>query len=105
MAAAFGGERRVTLCREITKIYEEYIRTTLAQAIEMYREKEPKGEFVLILEGAPPKEGPALSFQEAVALVVQTSACGVSLSDAAKSVAADSGYKKGELYKAALEKR
>ena len=105
MAAAFGGERRVTLCREITKIYEEYIRATLAQAIEMYREKEPKGEFVLILEGAPPKEGPALSFQEAVALVVQTSACGVSLSDAAKSVAADSGYKKGELYKAALEKR
>lgn len=105
MAAAFGGERRVTLCREITKIYEEYIRTTLAQAMEMYREKEPKGEFVLILEGAPPKEGPALSFQEAVALVVQTSACGVSLSDAAKSVAADSGYKKGELYKAALERR
>ena len=104
LAEAFG-ERRVTLCREITKIYEEYIRTTLAQAIEMYREKEPKGEFVLILEGAPPKEGPALSFQEAVALVVQTSACGVSLSDAAKSVAADSGYKKGELYKAALEKR
>ena len=44
MAEAFGGERRITLCREITKIYEEYIRTTLAQAVELYREREPKGE-------------------------------------------------------------
>ena len=105
MAAAFGGGRRITLCREITKIYEEYTKTTLEQAVELYRDREPKGEFVLIIEGAPPPEGPSLSFPEAVALVVQMTGCGVSLSDAAKSVAADSGYKKGELYKAALEQR
>lgn len=105
LAEALGGERRITLCREITKIYEEYIRTTLAGAAELYREKEPKGEYVLIVEGAPAEKGPALSFPEAVELVVQMAGCGVSLSDAAKSVAADSGYKKGELYRAALEKR
>lgn len=105
MAEAFGGERRVTLCRELTKVYEETLRTTLAQAVELYREREPKGEYVLIIEGAPPADAPALTFQEAVELVVQMSACGVSLSDAAKSIAADSGYKKGELYKAALERR
>ena len=105
MAEAFGGERRITLCRELTKVYEETVRTTLAQAVELYREREPKGEYVLIIEGAPPNHRPALTFGEAVELVVQMSGCGVSLSDAAKNVAADSGYKKGELYKAALERR
>ncbi len=105
MAEVFGGERRLALCRELTKIHEEITRTTLCEAIELYREKEPKGEFVLVLEGAPPKKEPGLTFSEAVELVVQMSACGVSLSEAAKSVAADSGYKKGELYRAALEKR
>ncbi len=105
MAEAFGGERRITICREITKIYEEYMRTTLAQAVELYREREPKGEYVLIVEGAPEEKGPSLTFGEAVELVVQMAGCGVSLSDAAKNVAADSGYRKGELYRAALEKR
>ena len=105
MAEVFGGERRLALCRELTKIHEEITRTTLCEAIELYREKEPKGEFVLVIEGAPPKKEPGLTFSEAVELVVQMSACGVSLSEAAKSVAADSGYKKGELYRAALEKR
>lgn len=105
MAAVFGPERRVALCRELTKVYEEVIRTTLAQAVELYQEKEPKGEFVLVIEGAPPADAPVLTFAEAVELVVQMSGCGVSLSDAAKNVAADSGYKKGELYKAALERR
>lgn len=104
MAAAFGPDRRVTLCRELTKIHEECIRTTLGDAMELYREKEPRGEYVLVIEGAPPKAGPAVTFEEAVELVVQMAGCGVSLSEAAKGVAADSGYKKGELYKAAIEK-
>jgi len=105
MAEVLGGARRITLCRELTKVHEEFIRTTLCEAIELYREKEPKGEFVLVIEGAPPEKAPGLTFPEAVELVIQTSACGVSLSEAARSVAADSGYKKGELYRAALEKR
>ena len=104
MAAAFGPDRRVTLCRELTKVHEEYIRTTLGGAVELYRDKEPRGEYVLVIEGAPPKAGPEVTFTEAVELVVQMAGCGVSLSEAAKAVAADSGYKKGELYKAAIEK-
>ncbi len=105
MAEVFGGERRLALCRGLTKKHEGITRTTLCEAIKLYREKEPKGEVVLVIEGAPPKKEPGLTFSEAVELVVQMSACGVSLSEAAKSVAADSGYKKGELYRAALEKR
>ncbi len=104
MAAAFGPDRRVTLCRELTKVHEEYIRTTLGAALELYRDKEPRGEYVLVIEGAPPDTAPQVSFDQAVELVVQMAGCGVSLSEAAKGVAADSGYKKGELYKAAIEK-
>lgn len=104
MAAAFGEGRRLTLCRELTKIHEELIRTTLGEAIALYQEREPKGEYVLILEGAVLDRGPKVSFSEAVELVVQMAGCGVSLSEAAKSVAADAGYKKGELYRAAIAK-
>ena len=46
------GERNITLARELTKKYEEYIRTTLSKAIEMYETDAPRGEFVLIIEGA-----------------------------------------------------
>ena len=102
MEATFGGERRITLCREITKIYEEYIRTTLSQAVALCREKEPRGEYVLILEGAPPREVPPLSLEAAAELAAQMAGCGVSLSEAAKSVAADAGLRKGEVYRAAL---
>ena len=102
MEATFGGERRITLCREITKIYEEYIRTTLSQAVALCREKEPRGEYVLILEGAPPREAPPLSLEAAAELAAQMAGCGVSLSEAAKSVAADAGLRKGEVYRAAL---
>ena len=56
MAEAFGAERQVTLCRELTKLHEEHLRTTLGQAIELYREREPKGEFVLIIQGAEPQD-------------------------------------------------
>lgn len=104
MAAAFGEGRRLTLCRELTKIHEELIRTTLGEAVTLYQEREPKGEYVLILEGAVLDRGPKVSFEEAVELVVQMAGCGVSLSEAAKSVAADAGYKKGELYRAAIAK-
>ena len=49
MAAAFGEGRRLTLCRELTKIHEELIRTTLGEAVTLYQEREPKGQHVLIL--------------------------------------------------------
>ena len=51
LKATFGGERRISLCREITKIHEETIRTTIDEAIEFYKETCPKGEYVLVIEG------------------------------------------------------
>lgn len=98
------GDRRVTLCREITKVYEEACRTTLCAAAEEYRTREPRGEYVLIVEGAAAKEpSDALTPEQAAALVVQLCGSGVSLSDAARQVARDSGCKKGELYRLALQ--
>ena len=102
MAEAFGGDRRVTVARELTKLHEETIRTTLGEALALFQERPPKGEFVLVVEGKPQEEDTALSFEEAVALVRQSTARGKSLSDAAKEVAKLTSYKKSELYKAAL---
>ena len=51
LARIFGGERRIALCRELTKIHEEVLRLTLAEAVEYYNVNEPRGEFVLVLEG------------------------------------------------------
>ena len=102
MAEAFGGDRRVTVARELTKLHEETIRTTLGEALALFQERPPKGEFVLVVEGKPQEKDTALSFEEAVALVRQSAARGKSLSDAAKEVAKLTPYKKSELYKAAL---
>lgn len=58
LCAAFGGDRRITLCRELTKVYEEFVRTTLDEAVERYcgDGASVKGEFVLIVAGADPEE-------------------------------------------------
>ncbi len=58
----FGSHRRVALCRELTKLHEEVRRTTLGEAAAYYAESSPKGEFVLVVEGCPPKpeEAPTL---------------------------------------------
>lgn len=102
MCEAFG-DRRIALARELTKIHEEVRRTTLSQAAAHYAENPPRGEFVLIVEGAPPKKTEPPDFREAVELTLGLASQGASLSDAAKEAARRTGYKKGELYKAALK--
>ncbi len=99
------GERKVSLCRELTKIHEEVRRTTLPEAAAYYRENAPRGEFVLVVEGCPEEEAQpeAISFAEAVELVRRLAAGGAALSQAAKDVARQTGYKKNDLYKSALE--
>lgn len=99
------GERKVSLCRELTKIHEEVRRTTLPEAAAYYRENVPRGEFVLVVEGCPEEEAQpeAISFAEAVELVRRLAAGGAPLSQAAKDVARQTGYKKNDLYKSALE--
>lgn len=97
------GDRRVTLCRELTKIHEECERTTLAEAIAEYAEREPRGEYVLIVEGAPePEPGDSFSLENAVGLAKSLAAGGLSLSDAARQAARETGFKKSELYRLAL---
>ena len=62
------GDRKITLARELTKIYEEVIRTTLSQAVALFEEKAPKGEFVLVVEGMVEEEQ-SLTFEQALELI------------------------------------
>ena len=97
------GDRKISLARELTKIYEEVVRTTLSQALAHYREQPPRGEFVLIVQGAP-KQEETLTFEEALNLIEALVEKGEPLSKAAKDVAHQTGFKKGELYSRYLEK-
>lgn len=93
------GDRRVALVRELTKIHEEVIRTTLAAAAERFVSEAPRGEFVLVIEGAAPAEVPAVTLEEAAALAADYAAEGLPASEAARRAAAETGYKKGEIYR------
>ncbi len=104
LAELFGGERRISLCRELTKLHEEIRRTTLADALGHYRETPPKGEFVLVVEGETrQEETPVLTLEEAVERVRRLYAAGRPMKDAAKEVAADTGFQKKELYRLAVQ--
>ncbi len=96
------GDRELAICREITKLHEETRRTTLSQALEYYRGHPPKGEFVLVVAGAPYQAEPSIPFEEAVARVQALIAGGLPPSQAAKQVAKETGYKRAELYRATL---
>lgn len=98
------GDRPVTLCRELTKLHEELCRTTLAAAAAEYTQREPRGEYVLIVAGAEENSSSdQVTMEQAVGLVRRLAADGASLSDAAKQIAKETGYRKGELYRQALE--
>ena len=101
---AFGPHRRIALCRELTKLHEEVIRTTLEQAVTRYAEQEPKGEFVLILEGAPPTRPEEVTAEAALARLNQLIAQGLSTKAAAKQAADELKLPKNKLYNLALGK-
>lgn len=102
LAAAFGPGRPVALCRELTKLHEETIRTTLGQAADRWQDTAPKGEFVLVVAGRPPRQEAAMTVEEAVERVLVLRDQGVRLKDAARQVAEATGLSKNELYAAAL---
>lgn len=102
---AVWGDRRISLARELTKIHEEVVRTTLSQAVERYREQSPKGEFVLIVEGAAEAEPEEVSVEDAIALVRRRMTAGEPISAASKAVSRETGYAKSVLYRGALESR
>ncbi|SEH82079.1 16S rRNA (cytidine1402-2'-O)-methyltransferase [Ruminococcus flavefaciens] len=98
LADFFGGERRISLCRELTKIHEEVLRLTLAEAVSYYNENEPRGEYVLVLEGAQGNSGGELTIEEAMKQVKKLIDMGEKPTDACKAVAKETGFRKSELY-------
>lgn len=100
---AFGGDRRMAVVREITKLHEETLRTTIDGAIAHFTEKAPKGEFVLVVAGAPEQEEAELTAEQALEIVARYRAEGKSLKEACKLAAKDTGFTKNELYSLALE--
>ena len=101
----FGPERRVALCRELTKLHEETRRCTLGEAAEYYQDHDPRGEYVLVVAGAEPKEDAAVTLEEGAAQVLALVETGARLKDAAREVAEHTGLSKNDLYTAALEGR
>lgn len=101
LAEIMGSERRIAIVRELTKIHETVWRTTLGEAVEFYKANDPKGEFVLVVEGAQPTEDPADEYmpETAAELARERMAQGLSASDAAKEIAKLTGIKKGDIYK------
>ena len=102
MAQVFGGDRPISLCRELTKLHEEVVRTTLAEAIALYTEQPPRGEFVLVVAGAPEKEAEVPTEEDAAAHVAALMANGLSRKDAIKQTAKELNLPKNVVYDAAL---
>jgi len=103
MAEVFGPERPISLCRELTKLHEEVVRTTLGEAIALYNQQPPKGEFVLVVAGAAPEEKPAATASDAAERVAQLMESGMSRKDAVKQTAQELNLPKNVVYDAALE--
>ena len=96
------GDRKVSLCRELTKIHEEVWRTTLSEALAKYENERPRGEFVLVVEGKPQPKGPRMSLEEALAIAERHRSEGKSLKEAAKLAAVETGQSRNDIYHACL---
>ena len=102
MAEVFGADRPISLCRELTKLHEEVIRTTLGGALAYYETQPPKGEFVLVIAGAEPVIEEAATTEDATQMVARLMAEGMSRKDAIKQTAKDLNLPKNAVYDAAL---
>ena len=102
MASVFGADRPISLCRELTKLHEEVVRTTLGEAVEKYTQNPPKGEFVLVIAGAPEVIEEAPAEADAAAYVAKLMAEGMTRKDAVKQTVKDLKLPKNVVYDAAL---
>lgn len=102
MLAAFG-DREIALVKELTKVHETVERTTLSAAAKKYSEIPPKGEFVLVISGAPEENPPEYTLESAVGFARAQVAAGLSTNEAAKAAAKQYGFKKSDIYKALTE--
>lgn len=96
------GDRKAALCRELTKIHEEIIRTTLSGAVEKYKNDPPKGEFVLVIEGYKGSE--EAEKPDALELAMKLIAEGASVSDAVKQASRETSFPKNQLYNLVIRK-
>ena len=103
LSEVFGAERRISLCRELTKLHEEVQRMTLGEAAAYYDEQPPRGEFVLIVEGAAEKQEEKPTMETALARVQELLAQGMSKKDAIKQASQETGFPKNALYDAAMK--
>lgn len=106
MAEIFGNDRKISLCRELTKINEETKRATIGEAVEHYEETEPRGEYVLVVsgfEGDIPNEGEDLTLLSPEEHVARYEGEGMKRMDAIKKAAKDRGLSKSEMYKLLIE--
>lgn len=95
------GDRDIAIVREITKLHEQVINTTLAQAVNMYNDDKPKGEFVLVVQGKK-AEPDTITLDDAIDMARELVANGESVNNAAKTVASQTSHKKSDIYRALL---
>ena len=108
LAAALGEDRSVTLCRELTKLHEEIVKTTLGEAVAYYRANDPRGEYVLVVAGAQPGQSAddaPLTKEDVVAAARALLHSGTPPSAAAKQAAAGTPFSRGEIYKELIADR
>ena len=103
LLSCFDPQRRISLCRELTKLHEQVLRTTLQGAADYYEKNEPRGEYVLILEGAAETDAGQVTLEQAVRLVSALTDKGLSKKDAVKQVARDTGFPRNPLYDAVMK--
>ena len=105
LRAAFGDERRISISRELTKLHEQTLRGTLAEAAAYFAETAPRGEFVLTIEGAPdmPAEDTDARMEDALQEVRRRIEAGETCKDAVKAVSAALGVKKNALYQRVID--
>ncbi|MFI3324949.1 MAG: 16S rRNA (cytidine(1402)-2'-O)-methyltransferase [Clostridia bacterium] len=93
------GDRKISIVKEITKLHENVMRTSLEKAVEYYTQNTAKGEFVLVIDGANIAQEEQISLEQAVNIAKELILKGKSSSEAAKETAVKTGYKKGDIYK------
>ena len=105
LAATFGADRRIAICRELTKLNEEVLRLTLGDAVRYYEAQDPRGEYVLVVEGSADTAKPAAFWSEMdiPAHVAHYIATGMSKMDAIKQTAKDREIPKNGVYKQMLD--
>ena len=103
LSDTLGGDRRLTICRELTKLHEEIWKTTLGEAQAHYAGNEPRGEYVLVMAGAPVAEAEeSLTLEQAAQRALELTGEGYGPTAAAKAAAQGTPYSKSEVYKQML---